>query len=95
MRFNWFKPVEKVTYKNCALSIPEYVDLPDVEIVGGVEPYNEKEVVFFGHYWMTGEPAPQTEKTACVDYSVAKKGILVAYEWSGESILKKENFISP
>lgn len=95
MRFNWFKPVEKVTYKNCALSIPEYVDLPDIEIVGGVEPYNEKEVVFFGHYWMIGEPKPQTEKTACVDYSVAKKGILVAYEWSGESILKKENFISP
>ena len=50
--------------------------------------------VFFGHYWLKGDPAPLAEKVACVDYSVAKGGKLVAYRWDGESVLSKQNFIS-
>ncbi len=92
MRFNWFKPVDKVTYKNCALSIPDYVDLPDELIENAEPPYNEKEVVFFGHYWMTGTPKTETNKIACVDYSVAKGGSLVAYQWRGETELTEDNF---
>lgn len=43
--------------------------------------------VFVGHYWLTGEPALLFEKVACVDYSVAKGGKLVAYRWDGEPSL--------
>lgn len=93
MRYNWFKPVKKVSYKNCALSIPEYVSLPDIEIENVDMPYNDNEVVFFGHYWMMGTPEIQTIKTACVDYSVAKGGDLVCYHWQGESELNNNNFI--
>lgn len=93
MRYNWFKTVENVTYKNCALSIPDYVELPDSAIKNGEDPYDEDPVVFFGHYWMTGNPSIQTEKTACVDYSVAKGGELVCYHWQGENVLNNENFI--
>jgi hypothetical protein len=47
---------------------------------------------FIGHYWLDGEPAPLTENIACLDYSVAQQGKLVAYRWSGEQLLVKENF---
>jgi len=47
---------------------------------------------FIGHYWLDGEPAPLASNIACLDYSVAKQGKLVAYRWSGEKTLLKENF---
>lgn len=93
MRFNWFTPVDSVTYKNCALSIPDHVELPDIEIENSEPPYKEDKVVFFGHYWMKGLPKIESPKIACVDYSVAKGGVLVAYAWRGEKELKNENFI--
>lgn len=43
--------------------------------------------VFVGHYWLTGTPALLSDKVACVDYSVAKGGKLVAYRWDGEPTL--------
>lgn len=49
--------------------------------------YPEEAPVFFGHYWMQGEPTVQSAKTACLDFSVAKQGKLVAYRWGGESSL--------
>jgi hypothetical protein len=53
--------------------------------------------VFFGHYWLDpcimGNPQAQTEQICCLDYSVAKKGLLVAYCWDGENVLNKEKFV--
>ena len=49
--------------------------------------------VFVGHYWMTGAPALQSSKVACVDYSAAKDGPLVAYRWDGESVLDGARFV--
>jgi hypothetical protein len=43
--------------------------------------------VFVGHYWLTGMPELLSDKVACVDYSVAKGGKLVAYRWDGEQLL--------
>lgn len=43
--------------------------------------------VFFGHYWLTGEPALQQSNVVCLDYSVARQGRLVAYRWDGEQTL--------
>lgn len=48
--------------------------------------------VFVGHYWLKGTPALLAEKVACVDYSVAKSGKLVAYRWDGEAILSPHKF---
>ena len=48
--------------------------------------------VFFGHYWMTGTPAPLTSYAACVDYSAGNGGRLVAYRWNGETLLDAANF---
>ncbi|MEL6180530.1 MAG: metallophosphoesterase [Myxococcota bacterium] len=48
--------------------------------------------VFIGHYWLEGTPEPLTKTVACVDYSVAKGGQLVAYRWDGSS-LDDNNFV--
>lgn len=50
--------------------------------------------VFFGHYWMRGDPAAQSSRSACLDFSVANGGPLAAYRWSGEASLLPENFVS-
>ncbi len=49
--------------------------------------------VFVGHYWMTGTPSIQTCKVACLDYSAAKDGPLVAYRWDGETELDDSKFV--
>jgi len=50
--------------------------------------------VFVGHYWMSGQPALQSSKVVCVDYSAAKDGPLVAYRWDGEQALVARNFVA-
>lgn len=49
--------------------------------------------VFIGHYWMTGTPALQSPGVACVDYSAARDGPLVAYRWEGEAELDATRFV--
>ena len=56
--------------------------------------YPEDDVpVFFGHYWLRGEPVLQRDNVVCLDYSVAKGGKLVAYRWNGEKKLKQAAMI--
>ena len=50
--------------------------------------------VFIGHYWMTGHPGLQSPRVACVDYSAAKGGPLVAYRWDGEQELDERHFVA-
>lgn len=46
--------------------------------------------VLFGHYWFTGKPEVISQQFACLDYSVAKDGPLVAYRWDGETELSSD-----
>lgn len=49
--------------------------------------------VFIGHYWMQGKPFIQDHKVACLDWSAAKDGPLVAYRWDGEQTLSNDKFV--
>ena len=49
--------------------------------------------VFVGHYWMSGDPEPVSAKVACLDWSAAKDGPMVAYRWDGEQTIRPENFV--
>ena len=49
-------------------------------------------LTFFGHYWQTGNPERLSPTTACVDYSIANGGRLVAYCWNGEREIINANF---
>nr|MBF0684816.1 metallophosphoesterase [Pseudomonas sp.] len=71
-------------------------DLPDVPIDASIMPgYDNSRPVFFGHYWLSGTPAPITPTVACLDYSVvrpAPDGKLCAYRWDGETVLDPAHF---
>jgi Calcineurin-like phosphoesterase len=49
---------------------------------------------FFGHYWMKGEPVLMSSQAACVDWSVAAGGALVAYRFDGERALSVDRFVA-
>ena len=95
VRLRWWD-VDGNTYRALAL-MPESLrkSLPDLPLDQDPrEPYDNTKPVFFGHYWMTGQPVLQSPAMACVDYSAAKDGPLVAYRWDGEKQLNARNFVS-
>lgn len=47
----------------------------------------EERPVFFGHYWLQGSPQLLTPNACCLDYSVAKGGVLTAYRFAGAEVL--------
>ena len=55
--------------------------------------YSDDIPLFYGHYWMNGELRVQTPKVACLDWSIAKKGRLIAYRWDGEEELNVEKMV--
>lgn len=73
-----------------------FPELPDTPLVGGViAPYTDDVPVIFGHYWRTGPRPADTAMTACVDYSAATVGPLVAYRWNhGDTDLVPDHFVS-
>jgi len=60
------------------------------EALIGYSPANPP--LFFGHYWLDESPQRLAPNVACLDYSVAKQGKLVAYRWDGEMIIDNEKF---
>lgn len=57
--------------------------------------YTEPHPVLFGHYWWRKE-SPETFNplATCVDFSVAKGGVLTAYRWDDESELDATKFVN-
>lgn len=93
VRIKWWDETSS-TYRDLALMPDDEREfLPHLSIEPDPRtPYDNIKPVFFGHYWMTGAPARQTATAACVDYSAAKEGPLVAYRWDGEPTLDNDNF---
>ena len=99
IRARWFGDGQAQTYAD--LSFPNRpgvpTDLLPVGMASAAQRYGEHEPpVCIGHYWIpaTDEPKPLAPNVACVDYSVARGGRLMAYRWSGEKVLTKEHFVS-
>ena len=76
--------------------LPVDLDIGDASrlpVPGNISIYEDnKPPCFIGHYWLDGEPTPLADNVACLDYSVAKEGKLVAYRWDGETKLGAEKF---
>jgi hypothetical protein len=87
-RIRWWDEAA-TTYKSAALVDEDTIALlPDIEL--GPEdrlPYDQQKPILFGHYWLQGEPILTDRRRLCLDYSVAKGGHLVAYQWDGETDL--------
>ena len=60
-----------------------------------VQPDTDARPVIFGHYWMKPKPDDLFlgPRHVCVDASIAKKGKLAAYRFSGESELSPNNLV--
>jgi Calcineurin-like phosphoesterase len=91
VRVRWWLP-EVRTFREAGIVPPGNEEMiPDValpaEWVGHA--YSGPPVLF-GHYWFTGKPEVISKQFACVDYSAAKAGPLVAYRWDGEQELRSE-----
>ena len=93
MRVRWWSD-RFPTWRSAALvppgdvdQIPETAMSPDPRIRTYDGP-----PVFFGHYWFSGPPAVLAPNVACVDYSAAADGPLVAYRWEGEATLSARGF---
>ena len=50
--------------------------------------------ILFGHHWFNGPVRLETPKVACLDWSAAKDGPLVAYRWDGEAELRNEKMVA-
>jgi Calcineurin-like phosphoesterase len=91
VRVRWWQE-DLSTYRTAAIGPPDDMAMmPDVALPEEwkAHPYSGPPVLF-GHYWFTGKPEVISPRFACLDYSVAKDGPLVAYRWDGETALSSE-----
>ena len=94
-RVRWYRDPHGLTYGEYAWNDSVSCDTPlEPEVVTQARPYMETEKpLFLGHYWLRAErPAILATNVACVDYGVAKGGLLCAYRWQGEQRLTNDHF---
>lgn len=96
IRTKWWENPETSTYRQ--MSVLPLDQLPDTKVDISLLPntgyYKENQKpVFFGHYWLNGAPSLQKANVCCLDYSVAKEGLLVSYRFDNEQILSEEKFV--
>lgn len=96
-RIKWWATQQGTTMGECFASIPpESIHKP---YISQAEEFilhydHDEKPVFFGHYWMSHtEINVQRDNVCCIDFSVAKEGLLVGYRFSGEQTLLLENLV--
>lgn len=93
IRTRWWQP-DAGTYREAYIG-PEGVEIPDVPLPGDLTLPQPDRPTFIGHYWF--DPAsslePAAPQVACVDYSAARGGPLVAYRFDGEEMLLASRFV--
>jgi len=96
IRVKWWENSEDHTYDSIAVGkiegLPNMPVRNEESLNRSVYGRNERPV-FFGHYWLRGNPSLYRENICCLDYSVAKGGKLVAYQYDGEERLSDEKLV--
>ena len=95
VRASWWDS-EATTYRQIAkMTDQERLSLPELDVPSNARiPVPTDKPIFFGHYWMKGEPAPLSAAAACVDFSAGEDGPLVAYRWDGPGPLSAQSFVA-
>lgn len=96
IRIKWWEDPINNSFRY--LSVIPMEQLPDTPVAPELLPNNDyykpdERPVFFGHYWLNGQPSLCRSNICCLDYSVAKGGVLTAYRFDGEKQLKGENLV--
>lgn len=93
IRTQWWKE-DATDYRSLAIGVKDTSTLPDTPIPGDAMPgYDSQKPLFVGHYWMKGQPSLQSKTIACVDWSVAKNGLMVGYRFN-DGALSNTDFIA-
>jgi hypothetical protein len=97
IRFKWWETLEGKTYKTAVVQGNH--DVPDMEIPKACQKLStgygaDEKPVFFGHYWLTGNPRAQKHNVCCLDYSIGKCKKLTAYRFDGEQQIDDRKFVS-
>ena len=93
-RVKWWEPVNNKTIEEAAVKASDFKGDPILQEVLtesiGFEPYlSTEKPVFVGHYWLDAHKdkiALRAPNVACLDYSIAKGGSLVAYQMNTASL---------
>ena len=96
IRVKWWIDPAATTYKD--YSVESLDNLPTLKVDNSQLKFNDyypehSRPVFFGHYWLNGNPTLYRNNICCLDYSVAKDGHLAAYRFNGEKELDQKNFV--
>jgi hypothetical protein len=96
MRIKWWEDPSNLTYKE--ISVVPLKRLPQIPVsindLNNPDYYKtDDKMVFFGHYWLNGQPSLFRNNICCLDYSVAKAGKLVAYRLDEETILDERKLV--
>ena len=94
IRTRWWNP-DLTTYRAAYIG-PSGAEIPDVPLDVRERLPEPDRPTFIGHYWFdpTEALAPVSRRVACLDYSVARGGLLVAYRFDGEQELSKDKFVA-
>jgi hypothetical protein len=89
IRIKWWEDPSKMTLSSISVEPMEELGEQPIGDMGLTSAgyYKDSKIVFFGHYWLTGEPSTIRRNVCCLDHSVAKGGKLVAYSFDGEGDL--------
>ncbi len=81
VRLKWWSG-DALSWRQIAMSVPDVSKIPNEplpeNLATSMYPADAKPV-FFGHYWMSGTPKPQSRNALCLDYSAGTVGPLVTY----------------
>lgn len=94
IRIKWWEDPSEMTYRSISVEPLEILPVQPIKLseLKSLDFYRDDDKkVFFGHYWLRGEPSLYKDNICCLDYSVAKGGKLVAYRLNGECSLDRRN----
>jgi len=93
IRVRWWEDPANKTFKE--MSVQQDIEIKETPFKVDLDFYKpDNKPVFFGHYWLEDNPPTlRKDNVCCLDFSVAKNGLLCAYRWDGESELNDSNFI--
>ena len=74
----WRDPATREKLKDVLIACPEEIADRKLSADDNYYAYTKTKPVFFGHYWLKGTPRIENPNAVCLDYSVAKGGVLVA-----------------
>ena len=99
IRARWFESPVGRTYRDYAMTTDHRfptLETPREAIPADFVPYGTDErPIFVGHYWMRGDvPRRLAPNVACLDWSVARGGPLVAYRFDGEAEIDEGRFVA-